>query len=225
MKLGRTTASRLESAREALATAESKIAELLRQRSAVLADVDDLVTVHSIDLQLEGQRRNVSILTERIAVLESAEQRERAKVAEEQYRRAVAAMEKPLERRGRAAQGIETAFANLAGSVKEFMIATESVLKVWPADVEFPSRAYPGACLSLERLGALVRDVFVPSRGHADRRPPQPSEFVTRAADADRHRAFASIERQLGEEWLSDLRTAHNPVPAADTPGDESEAA
>jgi hypothetical protein len=101
--------------------------------------------------------------------------------------------------------------------VKEFMASTAAVLEAWPEGVKFPPTAYAGHALSLERIGALMRDTFVPDRPHADKRPPRPVDYLQCAADAGQNRGFSATERQLGEEWLADLKAA-NSSNVADVP-------
>lgn len=68
----------------------------------------------------------------RIALLEGRVENERDAQREADYKAAVAKIEAALPRRQKAAEQVERALAKLAGSVKEYMVATEGVLKVWP---------------------------------------------------------------------------------------------
>jgi hypothetical protein len=216
------SAGALEKERDRLADDEAAIAEAQREHEAKLPDADDseLVALEDKIVALEKsvarRRSKIALLSDRAA----SEERDRAA---ERYKAAVAAIEPLLVRRAKAAEGVERWLAGLAGATKEFLVATEGVLAAWPSDVPFPPRAYPGHALSLERLGSLIQQIFSPSRGRTDKRPPTPAEYLKCAADADRHhRTFATIERELGEQWLADLKTAHDPPPPVeDTAADE----
>jgi hypothetical protein len=195
----------------------AQIAELQQRRDATLAGDSDIEAVAAIDRQADEQGRRLRALQDKISLLESRLASEQAAQSEDEYRRAVDKIASTLPRRAKAAEGVEQALANLAGAVKEFMVATEGILKVWPSDsVEWPVRVFPYHALSLERIGKLIQETFEPARGHVDRRPPTPGEFLTRACDADRPRGFAQREKELHEEFLADLKTAHDPPPVSD---------
>jgi hypothetical protein len=215
--LGKSTAETLGRSRANLTDLAAQIAELQQRRDAALADDDGIDQIAAIDRQADEQGRRLRALQDKISLLEGRLASEQEEQRGRDFVAAVAAIEGPLARRTKAAEELERALQRVGACAKEFAAATSAVLEAWPDGVDFPARAYPGHCLSLERLGAVMQQLFTPPRGHADRRPAQPAEFVARTIDvAERVKltGFAATERQLAEEWLADLRTAHDPVPA-----------
>ncbi len=212
MILKRSTAAALSKAREDLAGVETEIARLQSERLSKLLDAEP-GEIERIDQRIADQHRAANVFRDRIAGLEQRLSAEQAEHDKQRYQQAVAKIEAALPRREKAAEQVERAFAGLASAVKEFMLATEGVLKAWPEGVEWPSRVFPAHALSLERVGRLVQEVFTPSRGFADKRPPSPSEYLARACNADRHSGFAQREKELNAEFLADLKTAHDPAP------------
>ena len=211
MILKRNTQAALDRARADLAALATAIAELGHRREVALVEADDIEVVHSLDREAHDQGLKLRALHDRIAFLEHKLVDEQAEQAKRDYSAAVAKIEAALPQRQKAAEQVERALAGLASSVKEFCVATEATMQAWPADTPWPVRVFPRHCLSPERLGRLVQETFEPARGHADKRPRQPSEYLTRAANADQHRGFAATEKQLHDEFIADLRTAHDP--------------
>ena len=207
--LRRNTTAVLQSARAGLAELATAIAELARRREVALADADDIEAVHVIDREAHDQGLRLRALQDKIALLEHKLADEGREEDRKRYDAAVARIATVLPRRQKAAEQFEAALVNLAACAKEFCVSTTAIMEAWPPDTSWPERVYPGHCLSLERLGAFVMQVFQPPRGHTDKRPPTPAEFIIRACDADRHRGFAATEKQLQAEFISDLRTAH----------------
>jgi hypothetical protein len=221
--LKRDTQAMLDRAQQDFVVAETQIVSLHQQRMSLLLDAEP-GQIEAIDQRLADLHRQRTVFADRISGLEQRLAQEQAAQREDEYRQAVDKIAAALPRRAKAAEEIERALAALAGATKEFMIATEAVLASWPPGVAWPARVYPAYALSVERLGAFVQGIFQPPRGHADKRPPTPSEFLTRACDADRHRGFARREKELHEEFLADLKTAHDPPPV-ETEAIEDEAA
>jgi hypothetical protein len=221
--LKRDTSAALDRARADLTALATAIAELQQRRDAALAGDDDVAELVVLDREADEQGLRLRALQGRIGHLESRLASEHAAQRATDYKAAVAKIEIALPRRAKAAEGVERALANLANATKEFMLSTESILKAWPPGVEWPP-VYPAHALSLERLGALIAQIFTPARGHADRRPATPGEYLSRACDADRPRGFAQRERELQDEFVSDLKTVHDSPPVEDETNSEQAA-
>lgn len=214
--LRRDTQAALDKARQDLAAMATAIAELARRRETALAEADDDVgTVTALDREGHELGLRLRALQDRIAFLEHKIVDEQAEQAKKDFQVAVAAIAGPVARRSEAAVALEKALADVGTAAKRFASCTASVLEQWPDGVEFPSRAYPGHCLSLGRMGQLIESIFVGFEvsNPRTRRRVQATEFAARAIDAAekvRLTAFAATERQLADEWLTDLKTAHD---------------
>lgn len=223
LPIKRDSAAELTAVEQRLAADEAAIADAQREHELKLPDADDSELV-AIEDKITALEKAAARHRSKIAVLQARLTNEQAAQHEADYQQAVEKISAVLPRRTKAAGDIERALANLAGAVKEFMLATENVLKAWPEMVEWPNRVFAGHALSLERLGALVQEIFEPARSFADKRAPTPGDYLRRAANADHHRAWAAEERRHAEEFISDLKTAHDPPPV-ETQITEEEAA
>lgn len=228
--LKRDTQSALDRARADLAALATAIAELQQRRDVALAGDDGVDAAVAIDRQAHEQGLRLRAIEHKIARLEAQLADEQAEQARRDFVTAVAAIEPRLARRTEAAVKLEKALIAVGAAAEQFAFATEAVLRGWPETVPFPSTAYAGHALSLERLGAVMQQLFTPPRGHADRRPAQPAEFISRTLDLServRLAGFAATEHDLAAEWLADLRHAHDepePEPVEEQPAVESAA-
>jgi hypothetical protein len=210
----RDTAAALAKANEDLSAVETEIVRLQSERLAKLLDAD-AIEIEAIDRRIGDLHRQRTVFADRMIGLEhrlAEEQRERA---EEQYRQAVAAIEPRLARRTAAAVVLEKDFT--PANARRFVAANNAVLDRWP-DVEWPSRVFHPAYLSVERLARRVQEALEPARGHADRRPRTPGEYLARFLKADLA-GFGAEEAEQARALLEDLRHAHDLAP----PQDESE--
>jgi hypothetical protein len=145
MKLfGRSTTDQLATARQSLAGAEAKIAELETARGAKLLEADTISEVQKIDSELTTQRHAASIYRDRIAgLIERQRQEERDHLEREKADR-IAATTKRLALREDAAQKLETALAKVREAYAALAAADEAI---------FPSGGY----LSTTSMAPLCR--------------------------------------------------------------------
>jgi hypothetical protein len=224
----RDTAAALAKANEDLLAIDAEIVSLQAEYAAKLASAEP-AELERLDQRMDDRCRAAGVRRDRIVDLEQLVAQEQAEQREDQFRQAVAAIEGPLARRTEAAVELERALTAVGVAAKQFALTTENVLKAWPGGVDFPPTAYPGHLLSLGRMGQLIESVFVGFEIFHPRTKVRvsASEFAARAIDvAERVRlaAFAATEKQIAEEWLADLRTAHDPPQPAE-PETKEEAA
>jgi multidrug efflux pump subunit AcrA (membrane-fusion protein) len=200
----RDTASMLQKAIAERDAAEAKLAELHKQRAAVLLDAE-LTEVEAIDKQIEAAHHAAGILADRILALDARLHAEEAAERERRYAADIATIERLLPLRNDAAGEVEKAMLAVAAAVRKYSELTESITTAkWP-----PGVARPTYHLSLRPLGERLRNAFGhPSLIFRQTLQPLPSgDLVKRVCDADsRIAGFADGEAKGHEELLIELR-------------------
>lgn len=127
MKLfARSTADNLAAARQSLAAAEAKIAELETQRTLKLPDAD-ITELQKIDSELATHRQAASIYRDRVASLINRRRQEERERLEREKADEIAEVEKRLARRDTAARCLETALAEVCGAYAELAASDEAI--------------------------------------------------------------------------------------------------
>jgi hypothetical protein len=209
------TPARIETARQALAASAARIAQLEQDRTAAIADADDLSQISTIDLQLADEHRTAQAARDRLAALEARLISESAMAREKAYAADVAAIDVMMLPLEKAAAEVEAAVKAVAVAARRYSDVAASIAAKWPAGVPKASPHY----LSLSRLGGILRASFsMMSLVHGTTRsPPAALEFVRRAITADeRAEGFATTERTNRVELLAELRQRGAPVPVVD---------
>jgi hypothetical protein len=216
----RDTAASLQRAIAERDSAEAKLAELRKQRAAVLLDAE-LTEVEAIDKQIEAAHHAAGILADRILALDAKLHAEEAAERERRYAADVAAIERLLPLRSEAAGEVEKAMLAVAAAVRKYSELTDSITnQKWP-----PGVARPTYHLSLRPLGERLRNSFGhPALIFRQTLQPLPSgDLVKRVCDADdRIAGFAAGEAKGHEELMIELRQR---PPAAKIDDDQEEAA
>jgi hypothetical protein len=186
-----TTPDRIDAARRALATAETAIAQLALDRSAALAESDDMAQISTIDQQLAEALRAAQAIRDRLAILEGKLDAETEQARISAYAESVNAIDASMVALERAGAEVEAAAMQLSNAAKLYTDAVDNIRSHWPANVPKPGTIHGSYPLSAHyvdsyRLGNLIRDGFTPN-GPAQRIPPK--DFVYRAV-----RAAASIQ-------------------------------
>jgi hypothetical protein len=210
--LKRDTASALAKTNEELAATEAQIAALQQERLEKILDAE-LGEIERLDQQIIDRHRQRAVLTQRVAGLEQRLEAERIEQSRKDYAAAVTAIEPSLARRTEAAIALEKSPA--PANARRFVELNSAVTAAWPSMVPWPNRVFSPAYLSVERLAQRVRDALEPPRGHADRRPRTPAEYLTRFLRFDLA-GFGAEEAEQAHSLLNDLRHAHDPLPAED---------
>lgn len=122
----------MQTERAKLAAAQTKIADLERERAAKLPETDDLATIEEIDRQIAAQRHAVRIHTDRMAALAGRYRRIEADQREQKRTAAVALIEKKLARRNAIADELKKSTERTAELYVQLMNAA-----VVPADFPF----------------------------------------------------------------------------------------
>ena len=209
------TASRIETAHQALAASAVRIAQLERDRAVAITDSDDMESVRKFDIELAEAQRTAQVSRDRLANLEARLISESTMAREKAYAADVDTIEgmfPPLEK---AAAEVEAAVKAVAVAARRYSDVAASIAAKWPAGVPKASPHY----LSLSRLGGILRASFsMMSLVHGTTRsPPAALEFVRRAITADeRAEGFATTERTNRVELLAELRQRGAPVPVVD---------
>jgi hypothetical protein len=155
----------LKAAEAALAQAESKIADLERDRAAKLLELDYTAGVESIDLQISAHRRAAVVHRDRLAaMLQKRRTDDRARLEREKAD-GIADIGKRLARRDSAAQRLEAALADVSAVFAELSAADEATFTGWHAVLPAPNTV---SYLSIGSMATLCR---------RDRRP---SDFDAR---------------------------------------------
>jgi hypothetical protein len=209
------TASRIEIAHQALAASAVRIAQLERDRTAAIAESDDMESVRKFDIELAEAQRTAQVSRDRLANLEARLISESTMAREKAYAAdvdTIEAMFPPLEK---AAAEVEAAVKAVAAAARRYSDVAASIAQKWPAGVPKASPHY----LSLSRLGGVLRGSFsMSSLVHSTTRSaPTGLEFVRRAITSDeRASGFAETERTNRVELLAELRQRGAPVPVVD---------
>lgn len=125
----------LQTARDALAQAEQRIAELEAERAQKLTDAegDYLAEVAAIDQQIRSLQADATVHRDRIAAMEIKHQKqERARRADEKAA-FVAELRKTLPRRQAAAARIDAALKEAVAAFADLAAADDAVFSNWPA--------------------------------------------------------------------------------------------
>jgi hypothetical protein len=206
-----TTSDRIATARQALATAETNVGNLERNRASAIADTDDLERVGELDLRLGRERQVVQACRDRIQALESKHLVETETARRQEYAAAITAIDASMESLERAAATVEEAAMALSSAARLYTDACQSILASWPANVPKPGRIHGSYPLSAHyvdsyRLGNLLR-AFTPNGSR-----PSPADFVYRCtkapADID---GFGAAEARNRAALIAELRSRGPP--------------
>jgi hypothetical protein len=197
-------------AHEDLRANETAIAVLQQERLSGLLDLE-VAEIERLDQRIIDLHRQRAVFTQRIAGLEQRLSAERAEQAAKDYQQAIVAIEPGLARRTEAAIALEK--SPTPANARRFVELNSAVTAAWPSTVPWPNRVFSPAYLSVERLAQRVRDALEPPRGHADRRPRMPAEYLTRFLRFNLA-GFGAEEAEQARSLLEDLRHAHDaPAP------------
>lgn len=170
--------------------------------------------VAELDRQIEVERRAARAFQDQLAALQVRATDEADQARQRAYEVGVDAVAKILPRRERAAVEVESAVKALAAAVGRYISVTELIVRDWPVDVPRPGSTgfgayFSGHYLTLDHLGATLRDCFSPSM-----RRPVPQLFVARAARAAECAAgLAEAESANSAALLEELRSRGVPKP------------
>ena len=133
------TEASLTSTRDAMAAANSKIAELAAERALKLEqDGDPVGEIQRIDTALTTHRNSIVICEARIKVMIERRRQEHRAEFERQKTAAIAQIAKHLQRREAAAAKIESALAEIKATYATLLEADRQAFNGWP-DVVRPS--------------------------------------------------------------------------------------
>jgi hypothetical protein len=201
----RDTAAALVKTSEDLTAVEAQVAALQTERQSELLDAE-ASEIAELDERILERRRTAAVLENRLMLLEQRQAEEREEQAKRRYEQAVAAIEPRLARRTEAAIALEK--EPTPANARNFVAANSAVMPAWPAGVPWPDRVYWPAYLSVERLARRVH-ALEPGRGHADKRPRQPGEYLTRFLEFTLA-GFGAEEAEQARALLDGLRHAHD---------------
>jgi hypothetical protein len=122
----------LAKARAALAADDAKLAALRIERSAPLAESDDLAPIEAIDREIEALRRAVGIRRDRIGLLEAECREEATEKREKERQTLVDKLVKPkaLDRNAKAAR-LEQLIKQMGDAYFD-LIGSEPIVDEWP---------------------------------------------------------------------------------------------
>jgi hypothetical protein len=201
----RDTAGALAKANEDLAATEAQIPALQSERLKKLLDAEP-GEIERIDQHIADQHRAATVFRDRIAGLEQRLAEERAAQREADYKAWAVRVEAMPACRA-ADEKYERAKIAYAAATKEVILSRENVLRVYLEGELQPETVFVDYYLSLEPLGRDIQETWEIARGHADRRPPQPSEYLTRGCNADQPRGYAPAMRERLDEFIWPIPT------------------
>ncbi len=208
------TAAKINAAERAIEKAQTSIEQLAAEREAALAASDDIDAVRKIDAAIADERGAIAALNDRLTILKMRRAEELRIYRERKHWRAVKRFEAALPNRLRAAARLEDAVKAVAVAYREFEASCNAVETVWPPETLMWGVRH----IRADRAGALLQQCFslagLVRRGSYGFPEPEPSEFASRAATADKRAAgFVADELAHHQELLAELREQGVPEP------------